>query len=375
MSDRAGSAGPRGTAAGGAELIDVARELARELPQHRDAHDLDRQLTPAVIGALRERGLLGCLVPHLLGGAELRPSEYVQVLEALARGDSATAWVVMTATTTALLGVYLPRATADRLWASGTPLFAGIFAPTGKLADGKLTGRWSYASGSRHADYVALGAFADGNRHVMCFVPAASVKTIDDWDTLGLAGTGSHALVASEVRVAADHVCSVFADAPWPKTPLYRLPLFGVLASGVTACALGIAGNALDHAGKKLAGERDAPSAQLAKYAELHARFAAARAYLLATLDGAYAAAERNEIDGALRGEMRLAASHVAHECADVVRGAFHLGGGASIRATSPLNAALRDIETVLTHKMVVDRVLPATGRALLGIGDVPADL
>ncbi len=358
-------------------MIDVARELARELPQHREAHDRDRQLAPSVIGALRERGLLGCLVPHLLGGAELRPSEYVQVLEALARGDTATAWVVMTATTTALLGAYLPRATADRLWASGTPLFAGIFAPSGKLVDGKLTGRWAYASGSRHADYVALGALADGKRHVMCFVPAASVKTIDNWDTLRAwrAQAATTLQRRCEVRVAADHVCSVFADAPWPKTPLYRLPLFGVLASGVTACALGIAGNALDHAGKKLAGEREAPSAQLARYAELHARFAAARSYLLATLDAAYAAAERDAVDGALRGEMRLAASHVAHECADVVRGAFHLGGGASMRAASPMHAALRDIETLLTHKMVVDRVMPTIGRALLGIGDVPADL
>jgi alkylation response protein AidB-like acyl-CoA dehydrogenase len=359
-------------------LIEVARELARDLPQYRAAHDRDRQLAPAVIGALRERGILGALAPNLLGGAELRPSDYVQVLEALARGDSATAWVVMTATTTALLGAYLPRATADRLWASGTPLFAGIFAPTGKLTDGKLTGRWSYASGSRHAEYVALGALSD-KRHVMCFVPAASLKTVDDWDTLGLGGTGSHALVATDVRVAADHVCSVFADAPWPKTPLYRLPLFGVLASGVTACALGIAGGALDHAGKKLAGEpdnnKDTPSAQLAKFAELHARFAAARAYLLATCDAAYAAAEREAIDGAVRAEMRLAASHVATECAEVVRGAFRLGGGASIRATSPLNAALRDIETVLTHKMIVDRLLPTIGRALLGIGDVPPDL
>ncbi|HEX4452949.1 MAG TPA: acyl-CoA dehydrogenase family protein [Kofleriaceae bacterium] len=356
-------------------MIEVACELARELPQYREAHDRDRRLAPAVIGALRERGVLGCLVPHLLGGAELRPSEYVQVLEALARGDSATAWVVMTATTTALLGAYLPRATADRLWASGTPLFAGIFAPSGKLVDGTLSGRWSFASGSRHADYVALGALADGKRHVMCFVPAASVKTADNWDTLGLAGTGSHDLVADNVRVAADHVCSVFADAPWPKTPLYRLPLFGVLASGVTACALGIAGAALDHAGRKLAGEREAPSAQLAKYAELHARFAAARAYLLATLDAAYAAAERDAVDGALRGAVRLAASHVAHECADVVRGAFHLGGGASMRTTSPMSAALRDIETLLTHKMVVDRVMPTIGRALLGIGETPPDL
>ena len=54
---------------------------------------------------------------------------------------------------------------------------------------------------------------------------------------------------------------------------------------------------------------------------------------------------------------------------------AFHIAGGASMRAGTPLNCALRDVETVLTHRMVVDRVLPAAGRALLGIGTPPPDL
>jgi alkylation response protein AidB-like acyl-CoA dehydrogenase len=355
-------------------MLEVAKALAVDLPQHREAHDRERRLAAPVVGAMRERGLLGCLVPTLLGGAELEPAQYVLVLEALARGDAATGWVAMTATTSAMLGAYLPRATADRLWTSGTPFLGGVFAPSGTLDDGRLTGRWSYASGSRHADYIALGALAD-KRHVVCFVPVASLRIHDNWDTLGLAGTGGHDVSADAVRVAPDHVCSVFADAPWPTGPLYRVPLFGVLAAGVAACGLGIAGNALELAGKRLAAERDAPSPQLHAYAELHAGFVAARAYLLAAGTSAYAAAERGAITASERGELRLAASHVAHRCADVVRGAFHLGGGASMRAASPLNAALRDIETLLTHKMVVDRVLPAAARALLGIGTPPPDL
>ena len=350
-------------------LLEAARVLAPELAQYRDAHDRERRLAPPVTQALRDRGLLGCLVPAALGGVELDPASYVMVLEALARGDSATAWVAMTASTTALLAGYLPRATADKIWGNGAPFLAGVFAPTGKLEDGVLTGKWSYASGCRHAEYLALAAL-ENRKHVVCMVPAANVHIIDNWDTLGLAGTGSHDLAADGVRVAPDHVCSLFEGVPWPGTALFRVPVFGLLAIGISACALGIARRALEHAAARLTGE--VPSAALAGYAELYATLASARAYLLAACD---AAVHAEVVDGKLRGELRLAASHVAHRCADVVRGAFHLGGGASVRTSSPLGAALRDCETLITHKMVIDRVLPAAGRALLGIGTPPPDL
>jgi indole-3-acetate monooxygenase len=77
----------------------------------------------------------------------------------------------------------------------------------------------------------------------------------------------------------------------------------------------------------------------------------------------------------AVRGTLRLAACHVAATCAEITRGAFHLGGGASVRTSSPLGAALRDLETVLTHRMVAEKVMPAAARAVLGIGTVPPDL
>ncbi|HRC58279.1 MAG TPA: hypothetical protein PKU97_20285, partial [Kofleriaceae bacterium] len=71
----------------------------------------------------------------------------------------------------------------------------------------------------------------------------------------------------------------------------------------------------------------------------------------------------------------RLAATHVAQRCAEIGHGAFQLGGGASARNGSPEGAALRDLETLLTHRMVSDRVLPAAARAILGLGDVAPEL
>lgn len=68
-------------------------------------------------------------------------------------------------------------------------------------------------------------------------------------------------------------------------------------------------------------------------------------------------------------------ATDVAGAAREVARAAFHLGGGASVRAGSAASNALRDLETVLTHRMVADRVRPATARAALAIGTTPPDL
>jgi indole-3-acetate monooxygenase len=356
-------------------LVTHARALAQQLPSHRRAHDGARQLAPEVVASLRSTGILGALVPTELGGAELSPVDYIELLETLAAGDSATAWCVMTASTSTLLAAYLPRETSGSLWSAGPLFVAGVFAPGGKLgADGTLTGKWSWASGSRHAEWFAVGSIAD-KRHVVCFVPAASGRIVDNWDTLGLAGTGSHDIVIENVAVPESHVTSVFGREPWAAGVLYRVPLFGLLATGIAACALGVAKSALAHVGSKLTAESG--SAVLSAYAEQRAELASARAYLVetATAGSPRAMTGAQSIDDATRGELRLAASFATHRSAAVVRAAFHLGGGTSVRAGSPLGDALRDIETMLTHRMVTERMWPAAARAVLGLGPTPPDL
>jgi hypothetical protein len=107
-------------------VLAAALAQIEDLSKRRAAHDAAKQLEPAVVGMLREHGFQNSLLPHLLGGAELEPAEYIQVLEALARGDAATGWVTMTSSTSAMLGAYLPRTTANLLWSSATPMLAGV---------------------------------------------------------------------------------------------------------------------------------------------------------------------------------------------------------------------------------------------------------
>lgn len=371
-----------------APLVARARALAASLPSYRRAHDLHKQLSPPVVNALRDNGFLTCLAPRQLGGPEVTAPEYIELLESLALGDSATAWCVMTAATSSLVAAYLPRKSAEEIWRDVPPFLAGVFFPGGQLTregDGfRLSGRWSYASGSRHADWFVVGALLDKRQHV-CFLPASQVTVLDNWNTLGLAGTGSHDLVIEGALVPGGRVTSLFDRGPWSDAPLYRVPVFGLLASGVAACALGIAGAALERAATDIvvaaphiAGNPAAPgpsSGVLTRYANCRAQLDAARAYLLSVATSSQARAAEGAVDPATRSELRLAAAYVSQQCAEIARGAFHLCGGAAARTDHPIGNALGDLETLLTHKMVMERTLPATARVLLGLGQVPPEL
>ncbi|MBK9033628.1 MAG: hypothetical protein IPL61_20585 [Myxococcales bacterium] len=366
-------------------LVVAARALAPTLAAHTDAHVRERQLAAPVVAALHAGGFLRLLLPAALDGAAVPPATYVDVLAALAEGDAATAWVVMTASTSTLLAGYLEEATARAIWRGPTtPLLAGVFAPSGQaVVDGdhvRLRGRWPYASGCRHATWVMVGALTGTPpAHVVCALPidTAGVSVVDTWDPMGLAGTGSHDLVIDDALVPRAAMTSVFGRAPWPDEPLARVPLFGLLALGIAGVGLGLARAALAAAATRLTaprGDAGPPSSALATYATLVARRDAAHAYARSAADAALAAAAAGTIADATRGALRLAAAHAAAEAAAVVRGAFHLVGGAATGRTSPLARALADVEVLLTHRMVGDRVLPSTGRALLGLG-APRDL
>jgi indole-3-acetate monooxygenase len=368
------------------DLLSRVRELAATLPAHADEHEAARRLSATVVERLRSGGLLQVLLARELGGLELDAPTYVEVLSALAAGDGATAWCVMTASTSTLLAGYLDRAATEEIWGGPRPPFlSGVFAPSGAATtDGDhllLRGRWAYGSGCRHADWIAVGALAHDRarpRHVVCFVPIdhPAVTIEDHWDTLGLGGTGSHDLIVTDARVPMRHAATVFDHAPWPAGALHRLPLFGLLALGIAACGLGLATAAVAYGAGRLTSATEPPSTTaLASHGGRVAELGAARAYLLDVATRAQAAAAFGPTPGALRGELRLAAAHVTRASVAITRAAFHAAGGAAIRVGHPLHRILRDAEVVLTHRMIDDRVVPSATRALLGLGPVAPDL
>ena len=74
------------------DYVERARRLAPMLKEAADEIEERRELPERVVEALIEGGFFKLLIPRSLGGAELHPLTYVQVLEEIAKAEPSTAW-------------------------------------------------------------------------------------------------------------------------------------------------------------------------------------------------------------------------------------------------------------------------------------------
>ncbi|MES2715242.1 MAG: acyl-CoA dehydrogenase family protein [Pseudomonadota bacterium] len=358
--------------------------------------EAQRALPQDVADLLADAGLYRMLTPQALGGHEAPPASFYLVVEQLARADAASAWCCFISCTAALLAAYLPADAASALFQRPQLKLAGVFAPRGRAVpashhgvDGlRVSGRWAWGSGARNADLVTAGCLligpdgqptlmADGSPRILSVVlDRSQVHLADNWDAFGLCGTGSGEFEAREAFVPLSHSACLL-DGPRLQTPLYRFPVFGLLAMAIAAVATGVAREALQHfideASRSVpqAGTRPLAARATVQDAVAHAEASlqAARCYLLASADAAWQAAQQpGELPLACRRDLRLAASHATHTAAEVVARLYTLAGGGAVFAASPLQRALRNVQVATQHMMVGDATFELSGRLLLGV-------
>ena len=75
----------------GGDYIERARDLRPLLEDAADEIEERRELPPRVVEALVAGGFFKLLIPRSLGGGELDPLTYVQVLEEIGRAEPGTA--------------------------------------------------------------------------------------------------------------------------------------------------------------------------------------------------------------------------------------------------------------------------------------------
>jgi alkylation response protein AidB-like acyl-CoA dehydrogenase len=371
-------------------LADVAR-LSGLLAERASEAERGRRLPADVAGALAQAGAFQMLVPRAVGGLECDPAIALATIETVARADASAGWCVMIGATAALPSAYLTPDAARTIFKPGS-ITAGVFAPMGRavpVGDGyRVSGRWSWGSGSPHAQWLSGGAIImdDGKPRLdaagqpiarMMFFEAHHAQLHDTWHVAGMQGTGSGDFEIRDVHIPAAHTVSLTSDKPWADGPLYRFPLFGLLALGIAAVALGNAQAAMDdltalattkipQGGRRALADRGQVQSTLATSIAQHR---AARALVFSEVDVAMAMAQRGEpLDVTTRASLRLAATHATRTSADVVRAMYDLGGGSSVFATSPLQRRFRDAHVATQHLMVALPTFELTGRILLGL-------
>lgn len=361
--------------------IERAAELAREqAPETEGA----RALSPELVDALRQTGLMRAGAPSDLGALEAAPADALAGAERIACGDAAAGWCVSIAATSSLLAGYLPADGAAETLGDESDIAAGVWAPRGNasVVEGgvRISGRWPYCSGITHANWFFGGCLlSDGDgppKFRVAGMPVSELEILDTWHTSGLRGTGSHDAVADELFVPENRFFSIVDAPPRVDAAIYRFPLFGYFALSIAAAALGNARGAIDDLTALATAKVGQDSSRtLAEHARTQASVGAAEAALRAArslyyeaIAQAWEVAQTSVVNETLRLGIRLAATHAVRTSAEVVDAMYDLGGGTAIYEDSPLQRRFRDAHAATAHFQVNPATWELTGRLLLGL-------
>ena len=259
-SDRYGLNSPRAI-----ELITAARAMGPGLRMRKARCRAEQRVPDETVAEFQAAGFFKILQPEQWGGYAMDPQVFYSVGLEVARFCPSSAWILgVIAVHNWQLAVFDDRAAQD-VWAEDpTVLISSSYAPVGKVkvVDGgfRLSGRWSFSSGSQHCKWVFLGAVVptpeapfDMANYRTFLLPISDYRIVDNWDVVGLQGTGSHDIVVEDVFVPEyrthksmdGFLCNNPGNAV-NSAPLYHMPFMQVFVRAVCTATLGACEGALD---------------------------------------------------------------------------------------------------------------------------------
>ena len=109
-------------------LIEAALRIAPVIREYNQEAERERRLSPPVLSALHETGLLRMCTPRSLGGLEADPLTRALVIEEISAHDTAPAWTLANPLDWAYLCARLPDAGAEEIYSRGAKVvIAGQF--------------------------------------------------------------------------------------------------------------------------------------------------------------------------------------------------------------------------------------------------------
>jgi alkylation response protein AidB-like acyl-CoA dehydrogenase len=363
------------------DLLLRAAELGPQLAAQAAEHDRDGSFVDAGVRSLRDAGLLALAVPSELGGGGATIRETAAVQRELARhcGSTALASSMHQHVTCFTAWRYrrgLPgaEATLRRIADEGILLVstggADFTHPRGeatKVEGGyRVSGRKVFASlapaGTVMSTMFRYDDPDDGPRVLNMAVPFGDgVTVLDNWDTLGMRGTGSQDVVIEDVFVPDERV---LANRPYGVVDPPLQVILSIAMPIVSAVYLGVAEAAFQAAVEASASKADDPIVQRQVGLMAHRLKVASWA-----LDGALDEVGDDPEPSVDRMAAALAAKReIALAGIEVCDLAMDLGGGAAFFKGSTIERCYRDIRAVKFHPLTPEATLVHAGRLELGL-------
>ena len=385
-------------------VVQAAAAIKPALRQYQDEIERAQRFPQELVEQLRDAGCYRMTVPQSLGGLQLDPLSYLRVVELMAEGCGSVGWNLANNGIVQLISLGLPDEGVAELYANGpsTP-GAGTAVQGGGEAvpvEGgyRVTGRWSFGSGSPEASWM-LGSFQilDNGKprlgpegrplYWRGYFARSEVEIVPgSWDVAGLRGTGSFDWTVSDVFLP-ERRTMVHAGAPldnqWDRWPgvTYKLPTQCWVGPHHSAVITGIARAGIDAlielAGGKTPRGRtgllcDNPQVQDA-VGRADAILNAGRAYrsaMIAELWNTMAAG--HETTREQRARCRLASTYAADSARQAMDLVYRHGGSTSFQRRSRLAECWRDLQVVGQTVTIAPEWYPIGGRVYLGLDPGP---
>ena len=375
------------------DLFEALRRLEPMIRAHSPETEEGGRLAEPVAVALREAGFFRMLRPATRGGLGLDPVTEFRVAEALAQIDSAAAWNVQVCNAGELYGGWFADDTSAQVFGVAETVVAGAFNPRRRATpvEGgyRITGRTPFNSHCHGASWlIGLADVFDGDRPrvdedgaphtLLTLAPKDECEIVDNWNTLGMCGTGSHDVEMHDVFVPSDRAVP-FGPLEVPSTaydnPLSRLVVWTTVGCHA-AVALGVAQAAIDELrslGSKVPAytenalrNRNRVQHRLAR---AEGKLAGARAFF----HQAYAEAwdevgSGASLDMAGKARCQLASTTASLTAAEVVDGVHSCVGATGIRVGQRFERHFRDVHVITQHAFLSEARLEAVGQVMFGL-------
>jgi len=361
------------------------------------ADDIERRrrIPDDLLDALHGAGLYRMLLPRRYGGGEVHPLAFMRTVQAIARADASTAWNIGQNAVCAIVAAYLEPAVAQNVF--GDPRAVLAWGPAqgpvrAVVCEGgyRVTGRWSFASGMRHATWLGPQCpvlEADGSprraaeehrRKRVFLIPASAAKVEDLWDVIGLRGTASDAFAVEDLFVPEAY--SVHRESTVENREpgwLYCFSIHNLFSCGFAAIALGVAQAMLEAfialaTHKVPRGMRNAlrdNAVVQGGVARARAKLEAAESYLMSSVGEICDAVQTTrEVTLAQRMRIRLCSTHAIHAAREAGDFAYEAAGASAVFTANPFEPRFRDLHTICQQLQGRAAHFETVGQHLLGL-------
>ena len=377
-----------------AAFLDAARALVPILAEREAATMTARCIPPETIEDFHRTGIMRLLQPQRFGGHQQSFWVFSRIIEILAEGCAATAWVYAVLAEHQWIIACMPERAQQDVWGDDPlAVAASSLAPreTARTTAGgwRLSGRFPFSSGCLHSQWAIIGARCEdaaGNRptHYL-LVPMPEIEIVDDWEVLGLRGTGSRSLLLDDVFIPT-HRSILLRDLydgttpgalVHPDYPLLRAPRGLVVPFSLTPVAFTLGRRALSFVSQSLSTRLSRGTRMLAESEVVQQQLGEAAAEIETAILIMHARREETRTlvdsgaavppEAVLRNRRDIA--FAVWQLRRGVERLVELSGARAVYDTDPLQSLWRDLVTICTHTAVSRHVnMVPYGRLLLGL-------